>query len=638
MTAPNSDCLAFDHSMIQKSNGDFLPPSVCSTNIGNWLKKLQSAFGKKQASRAIPYIQKGIDTIYSELEAMRYRLYQKSSKSYGYGVADITDEPLWIILVGQVSRNFSSIVKIVHPSKTPNEAIRSKHINRTFSSFFEQKRTLLQHLQGGIAKSGELGRLQAQILDGQVESLKKAYDTHEHLDENIWLILNDCHKKQQLLQMSRGAGKTSTAEAKGSIKDGSAVMDVSGELFSEAKIKFEKTWDFGAMRNELEATMSVGAKLSYQDKAHINLGTGGGATYKKGTPGKAEIGNVSMAGVNTSLPKQTNFSDAELENRNGFVPIQLIPGVDIGIDAFLAIEAGLKVTVTHQLTIGQIMSMKNEAELFVGAEVKGQIKGGINTSNIMGADEVFVGSISGGAFIGAKAKGSSTVTFMARGINAVSAQVSGAVSAGAGINGTVESIVRRSGDIKFRMAAGATAGIGADVDFNTTVNPMLFKVILWDHLAHYFTTQAYQDRTNAKMDFKVNCIVLTRCDDKLVSYLNQIRCDYNTLAEMLWRLPADAHTSVVAGVSVLHDPIVKPSDASIQQHLTSVGVADDEYLYDEDEMTNAELGIVHGAQTLQSQNKTEKQAKKAQSKGKRLKRKLKGLLVLPPQPESKQAA
>ncbi|SON52337.1 hypothetical protein [Vibrio tapetis] len=637
MTAPNSDCLAFDHSMIQKSNGDFLPPSVCSTNIGNWLNKLQSAFGKKQASRAIPYIQKGIDTIYSELEAMRYKHYQKSSKSYGYGVADITDEPLWVVLVGQVSRNFASVVKIVHPSKTPNEAIRSKHINRTFSSFLEQKRTLLQHLQGGIANSGELGRLQAQILDGQIESLKKAYDTHEHFDENIWLILNDYYRKQQLLQMSRGKGKSSTAEAKGSIKDGSAVLDVSGELFAEAKIKFEKTWDFGAMRNELEASMSIGAKVAYQDKAHINLGTGGGATYKKGTPGKAEIGNVSMPGVNARL-KQTNFTDPELENRNGFVPIQLIPGVDIGIDAFLAIEAGLKVTVTHQLTIGQIMSMKNEAELFVGAEVKGQVKGGINTSNIMGADEVFVGSISGSAFIGAKAKGSSTVTFMARGINAVSAQVSGAVSAGVGVNGTVESIVRRSGDIKFRMAAGATAGIGADVDFNTTVNPMLFKVILWDHLAHHFTTQAYQDRTNAKMDFKINNVVLTRCDEKLVTYLNQIKCDYNALAEMLWRLPADAHTSMAAGGTILHDAINKPDDAGIQQYLTSVGVADDEYLYDEDEMTNAELGIVHGAQALQSQNKADKQAKKSQSRGKRLKRKLKGLLVLPPRPETELAA
>lgn len=638
MTTPNSDCLAFDHSMIQKANGDFLPLTQSSINIANWLTKLQSAFGKKQASRAVPHIQKGIDTIYSELEAMRYKHHRTLSKSYGYGVTDITDEPLWVILVGQVSRNFASVVKVVHPSKTPNEAIRAKHINRTFARFLEQKQTLLQHLKGGIANSGELGRLQAQILDGQVESLKKAYDTHEHFDENIWLILNDYGKKQQLLQRSRGTGRTSTVEAKGSVKDGSTVLDVSGELFAEAKIKFEKTWDFGAMRNELEAAMSVGAKIAYQDKAHINLGTGGGATYKKGTPGKAEIGNVSMPGVNTSLPKQTNFSDAELENRNGFVPIQLIPGVDIGIDAFLAIEAGLRVTVTHQLTIGQIMSMKNEAELFVGAEVKGQVKGSINTSNIMGADEVFVGSVSGGAFIGAKAKGSTTVTFKARGINAVSAQVSGAVSAGAGINGSVESIVRRSGDIKFRMAAGATAGVGADVDFDTTVNPMLFKVILWDHLAHYFTTQAYQERTNAKMDFKVNGVVLTRCDEKLVTYLNQIQCDYNALAEMLWRLPADARTSMVAGGLMLHDPIVKPDEAGIQHYLTSVGVADDEYLYDDDEMTNAELGIVHGAQALQNQNKAEKKARKAQSRGKRIKRKLKGLLVLPPQPEAQVSA
>ncbi|PQK81058.1 hypothetical protein, partial [Pantoea ananatis] len=155
---------------------------------------------------------------------------------------------------------------------------------------------------------------------------------------------------------------------------------------------------------------------------------------------------------------ETNFSQAELENRNGFAPMQLIPGIDIGVNLELAAKFGVMVEVSHELSIGQLFALQSEASLFVGAEVKAQVNGAFNSSNILGADEFIVGAIGGSAFIGAKAKGSTTAVFKARSIDAARFKIEASVSAGAGINAALEAVVRGSGDIKVRAAAGLTAG------------------------------------------------------------------------------------------------------------------------------------------------------------------------------------
>lgn len=630
MTNPTQRSLEFDIFMIKNERGNLLPMGSCTRHLEQWLDTLSAGLGKKNSYRAIPYIQRGVDVIYSVLETMMFVHHKKLSSSYGYSATDVTEHPLWQILVSLVTRKYPDIIKVVRPSRTPNESVRAKFINRTFFQFLLHKQRLLQNLQNGIKQSGELGRIQAQLLDAQVESLNQAYQKHGRADDALWQVLNDYYKKQRLLQMTRQRGKKTEVKGKCDAENGALSIDESAELFAEAKVEITKSWDFGCIRNELTGAAAAGAKTLVSANMHANFGTGGGATYLKGGAGKQEPNIVEMPGVNIGK-KYTDFTEDELENRNGFVPIQLIPGIDLGVNAVLAAEAGLRLTVTHQLTVGQIMAMTNEAELFVGAEVKAEYKAALNTSNIMGADEVLAFTLAGGAFVGAKAKGSTSMTFKARGINAVSGKVSGEVSAGVGVNGIIESIVRGSGDVKLRMAASASAGVGTGVDFDTTVNPMLLKVILWDGMFHHLTTKNYQRRRDAKLDLKVNSVVVTRCNEKLQMYMVQLDADHKTLAEELWRLPIDASLSLKGGTLTLHDEVSKPHQQAMDQYMSSLGVDGVHDLDDEDEMTNAEAGIKNRAR---AQHDEAKQAKKAMSKRKKAKKALKGLLVLPPHPEA----
>ncbi|MFA0502538.1 hypothetical protein AB4496_27305, partial [Vibrio sp. 10N.222.46.A1] len=75
----------------------------------------------------------------------------------------------------------------------------------------------------------------------------------------------------------------------------------------------------------------VEARVKVETDLHAKFGSNGGAGIMKGRAGKPEIGITGNAGVSQGLGKETNFSQAELENRNGFAPMQLIPGIDIGV-------------------------------------------------------------------------------------------------------------------------------------------------------------------------------------------------------------------------------------------------------------------------------------------------------------------
>ncbi len=70
---------------ILKPNGSFQPPSGCRIEFERWTRALYMAF-KSNKVKATPYLQRGIDVVYSQLEAMKYRHHQKLSSSYGFGL------------------------------------------------------------------------------------------------------------------------------------------------------------------------------------------------------------------------------------------------------------------------------------------------------------------------------------------------------------------------------------------------------------------------------------------------------------------------------------------------------------------------------------------------------------------------
>ncbi|MFA0112539.1 hypothetical protein AB4407_02435 [Vibrio sp. 10N.261.46.E11] len=598
---------------ILKPNGSFQPPSACDIEFKRWTGNLYMAF-KSNKVKAIPYLQRGIDAVYSHLEAMKYRHHKKLSSSYGFGASDVTNDPVWIVLQGQIREHFKKIIREVRPSKTPLENIRFKCINRTTYNFLLQQIKLIESLRTNIVKNGELGRIQLEVIDAQLDSLKSLYDQRESIDNKVWQILNDQHKRIAYTAICHKGVKTSY-EDKASAKGCELSTYNNLNLFAEAKIKVERTWDFrNIVRNQVSAKAKGGGRVKVKGGMHAKFGSNGGATVVKGCAGDPEIGIASNPGVSQALGKITNFSKDELAGRNGFAPTQLIPGIDIGVNLELAARFGLTLKVTHELSIGQLFALKNEASLFVGAEVKAKIDGAFNSSNILGADEFIVGAIGGSAFIGAKAKGAATATFKARSIDAARFKIEAGVSVGAGINAGVEAVVRGGGDVKVRAAAGLTAGIGTDVEMDTMVNPLLLKVLLWDKLAIHLTSKAYQQRKNEKFDRSVNMIALDRCKNKARTYMLLLDQSYKLLAEELWRISVitDFTESDIDGMRGTLPNLFRPPELEAA-YLSSTDNSDDA-------LTNAQLGVEIAANArFKDRNKTKKHAQKG------------SLLILEPQ-------
>ncbi|WP_019615782.1 hypothetical protein [Psychromonas ossibalaenae] len=612
-----ADPLELNIDSILKPYNSFQPPSVCSREFAKWTKNLHTAF-KSNKIKATPYLQRGIDIVYSNLEAMKYRHHKKLSDSYGYGAFDVTNDPVWMVLRSQIRVHFSKIIREVRPSRTPLENIRFKCINRTTYNFLLQQIKLVESLKTNIVRNGELGRIQLEVIDAQLDSLKSLYDQKESMDNNIWQILNDQHKRSLYTAICHKGFKAGY-EDQASAKDGSLSTENTLDLFAEAKIKIKRTWDFkNIIRNEVSMQAGFEARAQGKMGMHAKFGSNGGATVTQGRAGKPEIGITGNAGVSQTLAKETNFSQAELENRNGFAPMQLVPGIDIGVNLELAAKCGLVVEVSHELSIGQLFALQSEASLFVGAEVKAQVNGAFNSSNILGADEFIVGSIGGSAFIGAKAKGSVTAVFKARSIDAARFKIEGAVSAGAGINAKVEAVVRGSGDLKVRMVAGVTAGIGTDFDTETMVNPMLLKILLWDKLASRLTSKAYQKRKNEKYDRSVNRVALCRCQDKALTYMAILDQSYQHLAEELWRISVitDFAESNIEGMRGTLANLFRPPELEAA-YLDSTDNSDDA-------LTNAQAGVERAAD---SRFKAKRAAKKKSTAG----TKLGSLLILEPQ-------
>ena len=92
-----ADPLELNINSILKPHNSFQPPSACSREFAKWTKNLHTAF-KSNKIKAIPYLQRGIDIVYSNLEAMKYRHHKKLSDSYGYGAFDVTNDPVWMVL------------------------------------------------------------------------------------------------------------------------------------------------------------------------------------------------------------------------------------------------------------------------------------------------------------------------------------------------------------------------------------------------------------------------------------------------------------------------------------------------------------------------------------------------------------
>ncbi|QUM83410.1 hypothetical protein [Moritella sp. 28] len=581
--------LELDLSIIYNHLGKV---GVCSNEFNKWLDRLQNSYGKKNAIRALPALQRGIDGVYSLLEEMKYRHHKGSSSAYEYGVSAITEDPTWQCLVSSVVRHFPKQVKVVRPSRTPHEAIRDKCVNRTFFNFIFQKQRLAEMMKPNIIVQGELGRLQVQILDAQISSLAKAYNERSQFSEQVWTILNDYKCRQSVFQAT--ASPKATAEA----KSNSLSADANLELFAGLKVEVIKEWDFAnIMRNKITTNALIGSDF----KAKVSA--------------SAKINDVSYASASAKIDEVKKTT-----NKSGFSDaMQLIPGIDLGVNAELAAMVGAKITVKHELTVGQIMAMTNEAELFVGAEVKASASATLNSNNIYGKDEIIVGKLGASAFAGLKATGSSNVTFKARGINAASVKVSGTVSAGIGITAEIEASVRTSGDIKFKIASGATAGIGASTELGATVNPVALKVILWDGFAHHLTTKKYQMRKNEKLDRNLNTVAIIRCSEHALMSLNSLEEDYRKMAEELWRIPVDVNFSN----GTYHDDLSRGVELD-GAYMRSVEMNSDHG------MEKAEEGIMRSSQVLSQSVAVNKSHLNKQSRGRKAIRRTKGLLAIQP--------
>ncbi|MBS9854931.1 MULTISPECIES: hypothetical protein [Vibrio harveyi group] len=590
--------LDFDVSSIKGRDGKLIPNLGCAIEIEQWLKKLSLACGRRHSNRALPYLEKAIDVIYSEVEAELYR--QAGNNSSAYEASAVTKHPVWQFFVERVTKKFGSVVKVIQPHRSPTESVRSKLINRTFFQMLHNKHEVLKRSHSSILASGELGQAKVEILDAQVNALRDAYFNHAKCNAELWPAINDLFQK----------GNTRSVEGKVNLEDSSLTFEASQALFAEAKVEFEKTWDFGKMKNQIKASAEIGARESskFSASAKINKGALDGIGHSRELfSGNKEKSTKSEFEVN----KKTGNATVSIDD--SVVTTQIIPGIDLEIDAMLAAEMGMKLTVSHELSVADFMSLKNEGELFVGATAKVQFTGAINSANVGTENEVIKTKLGASVFVGAKASGTSTFTLKARGMNMLSGSVTGSASVGLGASAALEAIVKGSGDFTFKAGASATVGAGTGLEFGTMVNPMLLKVLLWDSFGKHLRSKQTKRRTGIKYNRNVNQVAVSRCEESIMSSLNMIEADYRVLAEEIWRIPTFKNMSTKDEVTTMHDRIASPDRNVMDKYLETLGVNDAINMSPED-ITQAAVDIDNQARFNQSQNMLMKQAKKAASK------------------------
>ena len=590
--------LDFDVSSIKGTDGKLIPNLGCAIAIEQWLKKLSLACGRRHSNRALPYLEKVIDVIYSEVEAELYR--QSGNKSSAYEASAVTKHPVWQFFVERVTKTFGSIVKVIQPHHSPTESVRSKLINRTFFQMLHNKHEVLKRSHHSILASGELGQAKVEILDAQVNALRDAYFNHAKCNAELWPIINDLFQK----------GNTRSVESDVSLKDGSMSFEASQTLFAEAKVEFEKTWDFGKMKNEINASAEIGARQSskFSAGAKINKSALDGIGHSRELFSAEKEKGISSE---FSINKSTGYSTYGLDD--SVVSTQIIPGIDLEVDAVLAAQMGMKLTVSHELSVAEFMSLKNEGELFVGATAKVQFTGVVNTANMFTENEVIKTKFGASAFVGARASGTSSFTLISRGMSMLSGGVTGSASVGLGLSAALEAIVKGSGDFTFKAGAGATMGVGTSLEFESMVNPMLLKVLLWDSFGKHLRSKQTKLRTGIKYNRNVNQVALSRCEESILSSLNLIEADYRVLAEEIWRIPTFTNLSTNKDrVTTMHDRIASPDRHVMDKYLETLGVNDAIYMSPED-ISQAAVDIDNQARFNQVQDMLLNQAKKAAS-------------------------
>ncbi|WP_237322373.1 hypothetical protein [Vibrio sp. vnigr-6D03] len=587
--------LDFDVSSIKGDGGKLINNLGCAIEIEQWLKKLSLACGRRHSNRALPYLEKAIDIIYSEVEA---DLYRQSGNSNS---AAVTKHPVWQFFVERVTKKFGSVVKVIQPHRSPTESVRSKLINRAFFQMLHNKQEVLKRSHSSIVVSGELGQLKVEILEAQVHALREAYQNHLKCNADLWPTLNE------LFQKSCKKGAESSSEGKLSAEDFSASYEASQSLFAEAKIAFEKTWDFGKMKNQINASAEVFGRENSKFSAHTKIGQGGAAGFREKKLGEEAGKKTSSKFSFDKSPSKAWETDKKEDEDDSFASMQLIPGIDLEIDAQLAAQAGMKLTISHELSVADFMSLKNEGELFVGASAKVQFTGTLNTANIFAGDEVIKTKIGASVFAGAKAQGTSTFTLKARGLNMLSGSVTGSVNAGIGASAGLEAIVKGSGDFTFKGSAGATVGVGTNVEFGTMVNPMLLKVLLWDSFGKHLRSKQTKWKNDIKYNRNVNEIALGRCADSIAMALNLLEADYRKLAEEIWRIPTFSNVSVQDGVQTLHDRISSPERHVLDKYMETLGI-DDSFHMSPEEVNQAAVDIDNQARMNQTKNNLAKQS------------------------------
>ncbi|HAS6021617.1 TPA: hypothetical protein RQK80_004032 [Vibrio vulnificus] len=594
--------LHFDVSSIKGTDGKLISNLGCADKIETWLKTLSLACGRRHSNRALPYLERAIDVIYSEVEAELYR--QSGDNTSAYEASAVTKHPVWQFFVVRVKKKFGSVVKVIQPHLSPTESVRSKLINRTFFQLLLNKHEVLKRSHSSILASGELGQAKVEILDAQVNALRDAYFNHAKCNAELWPAINDLFQKVN----------TQSVEGKVNLEDGSLTFEASQALFAEAKVEFEKTWDFGKMKNQIKASAEVGVRESSKFSTHAKFGQGGSAGFREKKLGE-EAGKKTSTKftLDKSPGKAWETNKKEEVDDGSFAAMQLIPGIDLEIDAVLAAQMGMKLTVSHELSVADFMAIKNEGELFVGATAKVQFTSTLNSANIFAGDEVIKTQIGASAFVGAKASGTSSFTLKARGMSMLSGSVTGSASVGLGASAALEAIVKGSGDFTFKAGAGATMGVGTSVEFGTMVNPMLLKVLLWDSFGKHLRSKQTKRKTGIKYNRNVNQVAVSRCEESIMSSLNMIEADYRALAEEIWRIPTFTNMSIKDGVTTMHDRIASPDRNVMDKYLETLGVTDAINMSPED-ITEAAVDIDNQARFNQSQNMIMKQAKKATSK------------------------
>lgn len=576
--------LDFDVSSI-KGPGGKLNYNLGCRQIDQWLKKLSAACGRWHSNRALPYLERAIDVIYSEVEADVYRQAGNSTKACG--ASAVTTHPVWQFFVARVTKKFGSVVKVIQPHRTPTESVRSKLINRTFFQLLYNKREVLKRSHSSVLASGELGQAKVEILDAQVNALREAYFNHAKYDAELWPAINNLFQK----------GNTRSAEGSANLKEGSLTFEASQELFAEAKVEFEKTWDFGKIKNQINAAAEISARESSKFSASASVNKGALDTIGHGRE---------LFSANKDKNAESAFEANKAAGKalygidDSKVTTQVIPGIDLEIDAAIAAEMGMKLTISHELSVADFMALKNEGELFVGATAEIQFSGALNTSNIFTVNDVIKTQFGASAFVGVKASGTSTFTLKARGMSMLSGSVTGSASVGLGASAALEAIVKGSGDFSFKAGAGATMAVGSSVEFETMVNPMLLKILLWDSFGKHLRSKQTKRRTGIKYNRNVNQVALSRCEESIMASLNMIEADYQALAEEIWRIPTFANmstptvkntvTSEQYKVTMMHDHIASPDRDVMGKYLETLGVNDAITMSPED-ITQAAIDI-----------------------------------------------